>query len=212
MACDHLFCRSLLWISWTASRSKLCLIDPICSPRVQTHPLATSMVQYQNRLNADFMHVWAQPSKTQRWHWSIGNKSKIKAAFFFYTAKRVKLGWINSYPGSVKKCHKQHYMHEIKSFGELFLICNSLYVWSVYLVSTVCPAACAAFKGCGGEGPKRNVSASKKGQEAVGRTAWSPLTGSLECGGAAPLHGLHIQLQCIFSQLRGFLITTWDIC
>lgn len=32
-----------------------------------------------------------------------------------------------------------------------FSLCH-FNVWRVYLVSTVCPAACAVFKGCSGEG------------------------------------------------------------
>ena len=45
-------------------------------------------------------------------------------------------------------------------------------VRSLYLVSTVCPGACATFKGSSGEGPSKDVSARERGQAAVGRDCW----------------------------------------
>ena len=43
-------------------------------------------------------------------------------------------------------------------------------MWDIYLVSTVCPAACAVMKAHSAEGPKRDVRARERGQAAAGWT------------------------------------------
>lgn len=129
MAWDHLFCRSLLWTSWTPSRSKLCLIDPICSLRVQIHPLAVSTVKLLQWRLCEWLDFVIRDTKIVLIKKSIKPGTKL-----LIIEARKGLWW------------KSHHMRKtslvkLKAISEWGRICDLLTV----NFSAVCPA-CVLMK------------------------------------------------------------------